>query len=326
MKKTHYERLLNTDIFPMRKIFDGLSKELPEDFDWEMFCKSDFVKESVASAPQVVFHLYSYYSGSGRTYEVTDGIAEMLLNTKLNIDRSIVQSPFKEIIIKVPSGLLNVHNHDTGPHDLECIYVNFNEEPDGTKAIKCMAVGRSNNDDPYDDAIFYFRVDLEPGLVIDSMKKSIAEWRQEPNFNEITSEKDVEVFPRFFQFTLNVLLYLTSHDCDIRKFQSEYPGLEAKLKGLKNPAKIRKLQKRMDKITKYPYYVIGSNIQISKEEQMLYSAIKGSGKHSVRYPVGGHWRMQPFGPKLANRRAMWIKPHFRGPELAELIKSIGVMK
>ena len=34
---------------------------------------------------------------------------------------------------------------------------------------------------------------------------------------------------------------------------------------------------------------------------------------SVRTVVRGHWRRQPVGPGHADRKLMWIKPHWRGP-------------
>lgn len=38
-----------------------------------------------------------------------------------------------------------------------------------------------------------------------------------------------------------------------------------------------------------------------------------------RFVVRGHWRMQPYGEKHALRKSIWIKPHWKGPELAEII-------
>lgn len=38
-----------------------------------------------------------------------------------------------------------------------------------------------------------------------------------------------------------------------------------------------------------------------------------------RFIVRGHWRMQSYGEKHALRKSIWIKPHWKGPELSEII-------
>ena len=36
-------------------------------------------------------------------------------------------------------------------------------------------------------------------------------------------------------------------------------------------------------------------------------------EYSVRFPVDGHWRNQPYGPKRHERRLIWISPFIKGP-------------
>jgi hypothetical protein len=38
-----------------------------------------------------------------------------------------------------------------------------------------------------------------------------------------------------------------------------------------------------------------------------------------RFVVRGHWKMQSYGEKHSLRKSMWIKPYWKGPELAEII-------
>lgn len=38
-----------------------------------------------------------------------------------------------------------------------------------------------------------------------------------------------------------------------------------------------------------------------------------------RFVVRGHWRMQSYGEKHALRKSLWIKPYWKGPELAEIV-------
>lgn len=46
----------------------------------------------------------------------------------------------------------------------------------------------------------------------------------------------------------------------------------------------------------------------------------GSRTYHVRWPVRGHWRMQPYGPNHSLRRPTYIAPYIAGPEGAPLKK------
>jgi len=139
MKKTHYESLIYGQ-FSMLKLFEKIEQHLPtENFTWESLTQVPIIKEIIDSVidnkkfedaltvSQVIFHSYAFYKGAGRVYEVSDSIAEMLLNTKLDVDVSMVKSPFREIIILVPENLIQIFNRDTGMHNVYTIYANLEE-------------------------------------------------------------------------------------------------------------------------------------------------------------------------------------------------------
>lgn len=49
-----------------------------------------------------------------------------------------------------------------------------------------------------------------------------------------------------------------------------------------------------------------------------YMAGNGN-KLTVQSRVCGHYKAQPFGPKLASRKVIWVQPYWRGPEDAPII-------
>lgn len=320
------------------EILEELRKELPsEGVTWDKFSQTSLIQSMEASGRgtaalrmtnyQILFHTYCYHYGSGRTYEVRGSIAEMLLNTKLDVDSGLVKSPFPEIMILVPP-LLQLNNPETGLHDIYCFYVNL-EEGSGQHILRVMCVGRPNGKSKHvlDDAIFYFRINLDQGKVSDCLKKSLDEYHAKPEYAQFVTDKEIETLPRLFHFVLNILLYITSADADIRLLRSARSDMETRLAGLKSTGKIRKLQNRIEKESRVHRYIVGNSIKLSDEEADLYKSIRLSGKHKVRYPVGGHWRMQWYGSKeVQEQRPKWIRPHFRGPEIAELIKNVGVLK
>lgn len=42
-------------------------------------------------------------------------------------------------------------------------------------------------------------------------------------------------------------------------------------------------------------------------------------KIDKRFIVRGHWRQQAFGENMKERRRMWIKPYWKGPEISEVV-------
>lgn len=345
MNKTHYELVCEEKAFRVDEVITLLKKRLPTgNFTWDEFGLAVYqeglsdlkITEQGILAPsqeemtslQMLFHIYSYTVGAGRTYEVLPDIGEMLLNTKLDVDVQMVKSPFREIQIVVPD-LLEIYNEQTGMHKIHTLYCNLNERSDTDKTLRVLCVGRPNklSFNIFDDALFFFRIHLKEGKVSESLRENEERWKQDPYHKMYSTINDQQIMPRVFQFVLNILLYITSSNNDIRLQNTERKAMEQRLAGLKSTAKIRKLQNRIDKESSINRYVIGSSIQLSKEERDLYDAIRHSGKHMIRYPVGGHWRNQPRGNREApTYKLTWIRPHFRGPELAELIQSIGVLK
>ena len=342
MKKTHYERMVE-DWETVRQSFEILKHELPaEGFTWEQFMSTETMLnhasletlygiKNVMTSSQLLFHLYSYYIGKGRTYKVCDDMAEMLLHTKLDVDVRMVKSPFSEIHIVLPeNGIIDVYNEETGYHPASSIYVNFHEVSDTENMLRFLLTASPNEKsiNEYDDPLFYFRVPLHEGKVSESLDDCLVNWRSDPLNAKFATENDEGMLPQAFHFVLNVLLYITSHEADVVKQNpDEAEALARRLGGLKNPTKKRKVEKRLSSLSRLPVYMVGKNIHLSSEERMAYQNSRGLGRHSIRYPVGGHWRMQWYGPKEESyQKQRWIKPHFRGPEFAELVKSTGVIK
>lgn len=337
--KSHYEEMLYGGFFPLAQYFELLKKELPEEFSWDEFVETQTIKslpqrmdsqgfppQDISLVAHIIFHQYSYYLGAGRTYEVSNGIAEMLLNTKLDIDTDLLKSPFREIILMPPPGLLQVYNRYTGWHDVYTIYVHLDERSPIDKMLRVLVVGKANekSTNPYDDAAFFFKVDFKEGNVFDNLDTYMKEWEKDPLHDTYSTENDTEVMPRIFQFVLNVLLYLTSQDADIRHKDSQYQDMAKRIKGLKSAGKIRKLQQRMEKEPVERRYVVGSSVHLSTEERTLY---QGVAKGRLKWAVGGHWRKQWYGKRGEQyQKPKWIRPYFKGSELADLIRSVGVIK
>lgn len=336
MKKTHYEKIVYGDRFSTLEYFKMLDKEFAdENFTYQEL--GDFVlansdlgvldKRNMNAMANMLFHTYNFYRGHGRLYEISDGISDMLMNTRLDVDCSLVKTPFREIILLVPPKLMKIYNQDTGLHDLYTIYVHYNEERSSEMRILCVGKENENSVDHFDDALYYFRVDLIAGKAQRCLQDQMEDWKKNPEMEKYSSEEEVNSTAKVFQLVLNCLLYITSADPDIRRVDSRYVNLKSKFERLKSNGKKRKLERQIAEETKLNKYVIGASIVKTAAEQRLYSMIREGGTHKIRYPVGGHYRMQWYGQQEERfQKHKWIRPHFRGPEMAELIRNIGVIK
>ena len=65
---------------------------------------------------------------------------------------------------------------------------------------------------------------------------------------------------------------------------------------------------------------------IQKGEAESSTTGVGGGKLQVRFMVRGHWRQQPHGPGGRERKLLWIRPHYKGPDLAAVINKPYLVK
>lgn len=75
----------------------------------------------------------------------------------------------------------------------------------------------------------------------------------------------------------------------------------------------------------FDYYEVGNtvgSIFIDHNESNIMNnanSIKTVFKLTIRFIVRGHWRNQPFGQGREQRKLIFIKPYYKGPDLADLV-------
>jgi hypothetical protein len=113
---------------------------------------------------------------------------------------------------------------------------------------------------------------------------------------------------------------------------SEHPHLEpippaprVDVSKIQNPAKLRKAERRNDACSRFGYIRVGRD---SDSVEALNSGSAPADEHHDDSPAGswrldhqvwvrGHWRLQASGEGLSEHRLIWIRPHTKGPDLAE---------
>lgn len=68
-------------------------------------------------------------------------------------------------------------------------------------------------------------------------------------------------------------------------------------------------------------YVLGGNVRVDVRDAVREYVERGGSTPSVQSLVRGHWKRQPHGPDLSQRKWIHVEPYWRGPEDAPIVVS-----
>ncbi len=124
----------------------------------------------------------------------------------------------------------------------------------------------------------------------------------------------------FFRSIINTILYLGSNDADLVEQLSPHPAMEERLTRTKSRDKRKYIKGEMKKISHTNYIVVGHDTPklLPGNEHDFQQKRR---ELNIRFIVRGHWRNQVCGPENSLRRLVWIKPHYKGPEISQVIKN-----
>lgn len=112
---------------------------------------------------------------------------------------------------------------------------------------------------------------------------------------------DVDDTVGLWRLVVNTCLYMSSQEAELREVK---PAVGAK----RSPKKVRKILRG-----RHPFILVGESVpHCGRGADSTY-------RLGVRFIVRGHWRNQPWGPRKALRRWKWIRPHWKGPDAAEVV-------
>ena len=228
--KTHYEVCRSNVEKESFQLIGKCNNDLPcgDDPTYEDMYRNIVPEESmknrmyssfIMSEFQLYFHLYHMYKSNEKIYYVTPNLASRLARTKLNVDTTLIKSPFREIFIQIDPGLFHILDaHSNGikaERPVHGFYINY-REIDGVKEVRVMAVSLINSVDRL-DATQYFKLVLEPGKAIDVVDKFVEKStkEQEEMLKLFGGASNIQFVREFTSFIFNVLLYTTSKDPDV---------------------------------------------------------------------------------------------------------------
>jgi len=127
----------------------------------------------------------------------------------------------------------------------------------------------------------------------------------------------------------NLLLYINCGNADVVRDTSAADSIQKKLaqfdKTKKKTRRQKVLEQEYAKAKKRNIYLVGRSVRA--DDAYGVGALGEEGRKILkRFRVRGHYRNQPYGPERSLVKRKWIKPHWKGPDLAELINSGYVVK
>lgn len=133
----------------------------------------------------------------------------------------------------------------------------------------------------------------------------------------------------FFRTMLNAVLYLGSEQAELVPFRSERKAIEQSAAGIVSAPRRKKKLQEAARYSSLDYVQAGGAVQpivIQRGGSHPTNGKSGQSKPNVRFIVRGHWRLQPFGSGLTERKLVWITPYYKGPEIADLVSKPYLVK
>lgn len=219
--------------------------------------------------------------------------AAALMSTRVSADCT-VEPPWPAFVIELPRPLLSTYDASGTEYEIEQILVHHHEarnRPDGaTRVWSFMAMSRGPTLHSFRRTIAQF---LDEDLMMDGEGDGIA--GPLAAIDEELTERDRRV-----TFLAARLVVGTC--------------LSASVPGALRPPR-RAARGPHCKPSSPTHFRLADPVKIEID---CREAVRGFIQHGTRSPavrrmVRGHWRSQACGPMLADRRLIWIRPHWKGP-------------
>lgn len=338
-KKTHYEsawrylQTLRPEIFTPEMFASG------SDPTYDEFClKSIDSIRNMGSPAQAVnylniyFHIYHMKQSHEKIYYVTPELCARLAQTSINVDSYFLKSPFREIYVQISPDLFYINDISGVKVPVHGFYIHLRDFTE-YKKLRVMACSlmEPTPDIPFNDANFYFQLELRGGKLNDEVKRFIKN-KIEPELGALQSydlANNIDHLEEFTVFVFNVLLYITSRKPALSTLEPF--NFNGKLQGLKSEKKKKKLLRRAERANTHRIIVIGEGVQDKNNDMESIRQAGGVGKWKLKNKVhvSGHWKTQWYGSeKKGTRHAeqIFIDDYVKGPDFTETISSKFVVK
>lgn len=296
----------------------------------ENYVRAEAQKDIGFFAHAEYLSLFNFIYFGEKAFYFDNKLIEHLAYTKLDAPSELILPPFDSCLFVLTSPIAIKSLFNLGKNqshlDLETpinVFISNRPSDEGLRSIvfACWQVSHKSRN------IFIKRELLvRKEWSIDKMLKT--DWRDiYRDFSKDEVIHDESIFYNegllFFHILINCILYLGSNEPDIINVLSNRPQLIQRLKNIKSPAKRKKMSRKIDDTSSLNFNYVGENVgEIIVQKPNYYKksdSSLGIKFRDKRFLVRGHWRHQHYGEENINTKLIWIRPYFKGPEMAQLI-------
>jgi hypothetical protein len=281
-----------------------------------------------------------------KTFFFSDNLTDNLAETEIEIDPALVRPPFDcslfvftaDSIINAACAAFDGRVRPESPGGVVSVMVVYHPDRQTKDGVEFNSLLMAISYWEGYRQVFYIKreVALFSGGSIEKALKT--EWNDLLSSDELgagiysslygedRATKDEEFYTdglHLFRIVLNAVLYLGSSEPDIvQKVSAKHEAVERAGK-IKSRAKAKLARQEANRESALDFASVGGRI-----EPIVISSRSGSGPLEssgrgrsifARFIVRGHWRNQAHGEGRTQRKIIWIKPHFKGPEITEVV-------
>lgn len=159
--------------------------------------------------------------------------------------------------------------------------------------------------------------------------------RPDGNITESSDEVFYKDGLSFIRIIINSILYLISDNADVISQRSPRKDLIDSAMQQKSLPKRKKLLQKAKRFSELDYSHVGQSIgaihfkqkdSSNEQAEPTTQNLNDNGLKLRRFMVRGHWRNQVFGEKRHDRKLIWIKPFYKGADIADVINKPYIVK
>lgn len=286
--------------------------------------------------------------GSKKTFYFHDNLAEHLANTEINLKTGLIELPFPtcQFIFTAPAvinAMYGIGNHDAYYYsDPVSVFITMHPANTDFPYRKLMMVAFHASISNGSHLFIKRELCMDDSWTLEQALRT--DWLQltPDNHGHGTCINNVDGTSRiandkdfytdgllFFRIVLNAVLYLTSEQAEMTALTSQRAELEARAAATLSAPKRKKILREARKYSSLDCMEVGASIGAIVITHGVDTGNENNGsggKPSVRFMVRGHWRNQAYGMKNTERKLIWIRPFYKGPDVATHINKPYVVK
>ena len=314
------------------------------------------VKVSLAALYNTIddeYHSLVNFTLSGKkTFHFSENLSDHLANTEINVKSTFIQLPFPTCLFTFTSRSVIDAMHSIQGN------TNFLDLDYSAPVTVFLTMHPMNKDLPGQKLLLHAWHAKMPNISYLTIKRELylgENWTLEQSLrtdwksltpNEVgsginlnsdensISYLDDKIFYTdglsFYRIILNALLYLSSNEAELCNEVSPYREIEARARTINSRPKRKKLLKTKGYYSNLDYQEVGASVGsiVIQKGEVTSDNINssGEGKKIVRFMVRGHWRRQPYGSENQEHKLIWIRPYYKGTDLATTINKPYIVK